>query len=176
MFSGIDGSASEDRTPDVGPVGIYRARFGPLVVSAIVKFRLRPEIAVELVQNVFLRYFSGRYAPRNAKPWLAKAVFRECVEYKESPAFREEALGGSGDLPDASHDPTADLERRILVGQAVGGLENRSREVLHLHYIQGFTAREIAKRLGTTESYTENLISKGLREAKEALMEGRRKR
>lgn len=151
----------------------FRERSTRLIAIAVRQCHMQPQVAAELVQVVLTRFLSGKYAPDHEQAWLAKAVVRECVSYNERLARREIYVGASCDLPHAVHDPRAQVDAEILVNELVTGLESRSAEVLHLHYIQGFTAREIAEKLDTSESYAENLISKGLREAKEFL-EGRR--
>jgi RNA polymerase sigma factor (sigma-70 family) len=54
-------------------------------------------------------------------------------------------------------------EKIELLGEAVGALPERCRQIVVLHKIQGLSQREVATRLGISERTVENLVARGVR-------------
>ena len=54
-------------------------------------------------------------------------------------------------------------EKIELLGEAVGTLPDRCREIIVLHKIQGLSQREVAARLGLSERTVENQVARGVR-------------
>lgn len=104
----------------------------------------------------------------NPKAWLVGAVCNASRRYWRERARREHTEGTS--IDDLATPPEVvdidRLEREILVRRLLEELQPRQREVLRLHYFDGFTATEIADKLDTTVRYAQKLIWKALSKAR----------
>lgn len=81
---------------------------------------------------------------------------------------------------ETSYDPTADPGDQIeikevinLVGEAVGGMDQKSKTILVLYYLQEMTLAEIGQILGVTESRVCQLQSKALQALRAHLGDGK---
>jgi RNA polymerase sigma factor (sigma-70 family) len=147
-------TASPDaESDDAGHEDFYRAYFRAYIVFAVRSFGLRQEIASEIVQEVFGRLLSARYSVQNRRAWVTKTVVRECIAHKRKEIGVEVPLevveGRTGG------DPATKLIQRLLVEAGLGELGVRDREILRLHYFEGFTVKEIAGIQGISEAYAE---------------------
>jgi DNA-directed RNA polymerase specialized sigma24 family protein len=140
---------------DAAHEAFYRTAFTVYVVYAMRSFGLRAEVAAEVVQEVFGRLFSGKYAVQNVQAWVTKLVMRESLlarQREAGPAVPfDEALGP------ASPDPSLHLVHTLFLETGLGDLETQDRELLRRHYYEGFTMREIAAQRGISEAYAERL-------------------
>lgn len=115
-----------------------------------------------------MSYFTAGCHIDNPRAWLVGAVCNASRSYWRHRARVEDVEGTPiGDLLTAAEVPDiAGLERTIFVKSLLERVRPRTREVLRLHYFEGFTAKEIASRLGTTAAYAQRLISRALREVR----------
>lgn len=104
--------------------------------------------AEDVMQEVFLAYYreleQGREV-RHLKAWLLTATRNRCYNVirdgrREQPA---------DELPDiaARSDPFADLQGQDVVDRALACLNDDERLVFCLHYLDGYTYRQIAEGL-----------------------------
>ena len=63
----------------------------------------------------------------------------------------------------AVSDTLGAREKIELLGEAVGALPDRCREIIVLHKIQGLSQRDVATRLGLSERAVENQVARGVR-------------
>ncbi|MEO8036055.1 MAG: sigma factor-like helix-turn-helix DNA-binding protein, partial [Acidobacteriota bacterium] len=59
-------------------------------------------------------------------------------------------------------------ERQLLVEQALASVSERSQRVLRMHYMEGYSAREIAETLATSTRYAEKMIHVAMRDVRSA--------
>ena len=118
--------------------------------------------AEDVFQNVFLKYaMSGQIfeSPEHEKAWLIRVASNQCRDVlrsflrRHTVSLDEETLAEVG-IPQESLD----------VLDAVWSLPKAYREVIYLHYYEGYTAPEIAKILGKNPNtvYTHLSRAKGL--------------
>jgi RNA polymerase sigma-B factor len=74
-----------------------------------------------------------------------------------------------GDLIAADPADTLSAEARIMLAPAVRSLGDRDRHILQRRFFDGLTQREIAKELGITQMQVSRLLSRILRELRQAL-------
>jgi RNA polymerase sigma factor (sigma-70 family) len=147
----------------------FRSLVDGLTAFARARMGVPAPVASEIAQTVLARFLSGRYDVKSELAWLRKAVARECADYHSKLSRSEVYMGTAAELPDRGRDPIPQIHSELLAKRVVAELPARSGEVLRLHYLLGFTAAEVGERLGISASYAENLISKGLAEAKALL-------
>jgi RNA polymerase sigma-70 factor (ECF subfamily) len=93
--------------------------------------------------------------------WLYTIARRFCIKKRRRSKFapsREESLHASGadaarHLPDPAPDPeqtASNRELATILTQAIDALDPRQREVLVLRDVEGFSAPEVARILGTS--------------------------
>lgn len=73
-----------------------------------------------------------------------------------------DVLGG----PDEGFDQT---DRRLLVREGLGALEEREREIVRLRFFAGLTQREIADRVGVSQMHVSRLLRRSLSEMRDRL-------
>lgn len=125
------------------------------------RFYVPREALDDVVQEVFLSYFLARDSVRDVRSWLVGAACNACRRYWMVHHARKEA-------PLPLERPGPDEEaflRALTVRQIVQRLPSPYRQTLKLHYFEGLTDREVARRLGTTTRYAKKLIHESLREA-----------
>lgn len=142
------------------------------------KFNIPPADAESVVNEVFTAYLLRRDSVRNTRTWLIGAVCHASRAY-----WRDAAR--TSPLPEDLHeyvDPDSPgLEGRIVdrvtMARALTEVGPKCRETLRMYYAEGYSAAEIASRLGTTSGYVMQLLHtcrKRVREAYDALKDRKR--
>jgi RNA polymerase sigma factor (sigma-70 family) len=117
--------------------------------------------AEDLTSETFERALRYRksYDPRKGEPvaWLL-GIAKRCVDGR---GLRPELLSESPDEPSRA-DVEEDVVRRLTVARAVGGLDDRDRELIALRYGADLTARQIAEMLGARTNAIEVALHRAL--------------
>ena len=141
-------------------------------------------MAEELAQEIFFRVYRAapRYRP-DAKfsTWLFRIATNVCLNEvrKTRYKFKEESL----DTPYKSektemetefddrqaHDILEDKEREMLVRQAITELPEKQRAALLLRVYDGFSYKEIGKKIRRSESSVKTIIHRGRQSLKMSL-------
>jgi RNA polymerase sigma-70 factor (ECF subfamily) len=61
----------------------------------------------------------------------------------------------------------SEREKIQVLGEAIGSLPARCREVMFLHKIKGLPQREVAAELGLTEKIVEHEVTRGVKRCRE---------
>jgi RNA polymerase sigma factor (sigma-70 family) len=141
-------------------------------VAHALAFRLvrQAQVAEEIVQEAFLAVWRTpeRYDPArgSVRSWLMGTVHHRAVDaVRREQAQRRRADQAAALVPRVAEDPTdevlsaLDLPReRRLVQEALAGLPDEQRDVIHRMYFDGMSQSQIAERtglpLGTVKSRT----------------------
>ena len=100
--------------------------------------------AEDVLQTVFLKYALSRVEFESAeheKAWLIRVASNQCKDVLRNVFRRRTVSLEEADLPGAAPEQPDVLE-------AVRALPRAYREVIYLHFYEGYTAPEIAKILG----------------------------
>ena len=117
--------------------------------------RDREDLASEVFFRIHRR-MADLDPSRPVRPWLFAFAARVASEHRKRAQTRNEGLGAAGDAGSSAVEPrsahgNADRE---LVGLAMESLDIDKRAVFVMHFVDGFTAPEIARALdiplGTT--------------------------
>lgn len=110
--------------------------------------------AEDVFQTVFLKYALSNQrfeTPEHEKAWLIRVTVSTCRDLLKS-FFRKHTVS----LEEIPESPSPASARQTEVLEAVRSLPKDYREVVYLHYYEGYTAREIAQllRKNTNTVYT----------------------
>ena len=122
------------------------------------------EEAEDVCQTVFLKLLEQkRIEPGKEKQWLLRVTANECKNLLRSHWWKhtsplEDSLG--------VESPEGDRTLQLLLS-----LEPKYRVVLHMHYYEGFSTKEIASLLRITQSAVTTRLSRGRKLLKELMEE-----
>jgi RNA polymerase sigma-70 factor (ECF subfamily) len=129
--------------------------------------------AEDVTSEVFERALRYRrsYDERRGQPlhWLL-GIARRCVDDALSARVRARRLEET-ELESAS-DPGVDVIQRVTLAAAIGGLDERSRDLLALRYGADLTARQIGELLGMKTNAVEVALHRTLTRLRSELGEG----
>ena len=121
----------------------------------------------DVFQNVFLKYmlcdkpFKDR---EHEKAWLLRVAINACKDYVKS-FFRRNAIP----LETLREMEAGGMEDHREVLDAVLALPGKYKDVIYLHYYEGYSAFEIGRILGKKENTVYSLLSRGRGMLKEEL-------
>jgi len=174
---GDDGGSAKPPT-GTGVEDAYRKHAHLLRSIAESKFNIPPGDAEGVVNEVFTAYLLRRDSVRNARTWLIGAVCHASRAYWRD-AARTSPM--PADLHEYVDPDSPGLEGRIIdrvtMARALTEVGPKCRETLRMYYAEGYSAAEIASRLGTTSGYVMQLLHtcrKRVRRAYNALKDRKR--
>ncbi|HWW20192.1 MAG TPA: sigma-70 family RNA polymerase sigma factor [Steroidobacteraceae bacterium] len=152
---------------------LYRTLSKP-VYTLLRRFVVRPAIAEELLQDVFVEILRNlnHYSGIGSFPgWVRSIAVNKALMYLRSPWHRSLSwLGADGiqsiheESVAAIHDSfDSDLERALAALPAV------SRAVVWLHDVEEMTHAEIARLFGRTASFSKSQLARAHRELRDRL-------
>ncbi|HZW14920.1 MAG TPA: sigma-70 family RNA polymerase sigma factor [Brevundimonas sp.] len=135
---------------------LLNRRLAGLEIDDIIQETYARLIAVESVAGV-----------RNPKTYAFQAAYSVMVTHVRRSrviAFQTvsdiDQLGALADEPSPEHS-VADRDELQHLGEAIASLPARIRDVFILRRVEGFSQREVAQRLGISESTVEKHMSRG---------------
>jgi len=162
-------TAEPEATVDPQDVGGLYVEYRMLLLSvACRKFRVPETDAENLIQDVFLSYLQAGTKVENIRSWLVAAMCNASRHYYRATGRTESLPEDYNERSDPDSDAVAEkLAREITLRQALGYLQPRCRETLHLHYFEGRSAGDMAREMSTTNRYAEKLIHNCLKRVRE---------
>ncbi|MEJ2862541.1 sigma-70 family RNA polymerase sigma factor [Actinomycetospora flava] len=143
---------------------IYR-RYGDALYDFCLGMLRDPDVAADCVQDVFCTAATrlGQLREHDKlRPWLYAIARHEALARLRG-RRREQVADELPDRPSPEHGPEAQAavgELAALVAAAAGGLSDRDRTVLELHYRHGLDGRELADALGVSATNANTLVSR----------------
>lgn len=168
---GGGGDDSKPKSPATLPCveDAYKKHCDLLRHIAETKFNIPPADADAIVSEVFTAYLLRRDTVRNARNWLIGAVCHASRAYWRD-AARTSQL--PEDTPELADTNAPGLEGQILdrvtMARALAQIGPKCREALRMYYAEGYSAAEIATRLGTSSGYVMQLLHTGRKRVREA--------
>jgi len=124
----------------------------------------------DLIQETYSRLLRAREAGRitHTRGFLFTAARNIAIDlirrrYSQLPASEEATLELPNEEPGVQDQIDHELRLQILV-EAIDALPERCREVMMLRYLDGFSYREIAERLGRSPETVKIHLVKGMRD------------
>lgn len=124
-----------------------------------------PADAEDIVQEVFLRLMTKAPDFRNEeheKAWLIRTTLNCASNLRKSAAYQN--------LPLEDTIPTLQPEQYVLLS-AVRSLPDKYSAVIHLHYYEGYTLKEISKLLGLPVPTVGTRLTRGREKLRQLLKE-----
>ncbi len=121
----------------------------------------------DVFQNVFLKYMlhdEAFFDDEHEKAWLLRVSINACKDYLKS-FFRRNVV--SLETVYEMEAVVPEDHREVL--EAVLSLPDKYKDVIYLHYYDGYSAAEIGKILGKRENTVYSLLSRGRKLLKEKL-------
>lgn len=145
----------------------YRTMFG-----VCLRYTQDREVAEDILQEGFIKVFSniGRYRGTGSlEGWIRRIMVNTALEHHRKMARflplvdLDEAMDA-----DAGHDVIADLgEQEIL--KLIQALPDGYRTIFNLYAIEGYTHREIAKKLEISEGTSKSQFARARRTLQESI-------
>ncbi|MCZ7533278.1 MAG: RNA polymerase sigma factor [Acidimicrobiia bacterium] len=120
-------------------------------------------LAEDLTQETFLsavKTMPGTLASPEA--WIITVARRRLVDHIRHKNRRPRTVSRDVDVASPGWPPDWSVDERRLV-VALSRLASSQRLVLILHYVDGFSVREVAQRVGRSVVATESLLARGRR-------------
>ena len=121
----------------------------------------------DIFQTVFLKYVLSSVSFRDGeheKAWLIRVTINACKDQLRS-FFRSHTVPLEAVVEQAAPDGTR--HREVL--EAVLSLPQRCRDVVYLHYYEGYTAPEIGRMLGRNVNTVYTLLTRSKKLLREKL-------
>lgn len=132
------------------------------------KFRVPESEAEALIQEVFLSFMTTTSKIENVKAWLVAAMCNASRHYWRVQGRTESLPENFDDHSDPSSAGIAETMAEVItMQQALDYLQPRCRETLYMHYYEGLSANDVARRQDTTSRYAEKLIHNCLKRVRE---------
>jgi RNA polymerase sigma-70 factor (ECF subfamily) len=151
-----------------------------LVYRVVFGFGRNREDALDLCQAVFLKAFRALASFRSEstfRTWLLRIAHHEGLNRARSERRRGETTELDPDSPALSAPAVQETgllarEQSGRISRALGALHGRYRTAIVLRYRDGMPIREIADVLDVSETMTKNLLFRGVRQLRRAVVEG----
>lgn len=121
---------------------------GPALYRYALMLTTRPDVAMDVVHDVFRALMAGGAAPHEAAPYLWRAVRNRAYSALRTRRVRAEVP--LAPLLEAADGYAADPALRLALEQGLRALTVEQREVVHLHAFEGRTFQEIADASDTS--------------------------
>lgn len=125
----------------------------------------------DVLQEVFLKYVLhsvGFESKEHEKAWLIRVTLNACKDLKRR-LFRHSTVP----LDVLSEEAASVMPEQMEILEVVLSLPAKYKDVIYLHYYEGYTAREIGTMLHKKENTVYSLLSRGRELLKQKLGGGR---
>ena len=142
-------------------------QYSDMILRLCTVYLKNPTDAEDILQNVFLKYalsekhFEG---PEHEKAWLLRVTVNACKDWVKS-FFHSRTVS----LEDWKEYAPEITPEQYAVMEAVWSLPKQYRDVIYLHYYEGYTAPEIAGILKRNPNTIYTHLHKGKELLKELL-------
>ena len=140
-------------------------RYADMVTRLCLVYLKNDADAEDIFQTVFLKYTMNSpefESEEHEKAWLVRVTKNACKDLLKS-FFRSRTVS----MEELVNECAEDIDDNSYVMQALLSLPKKYREVIYLHYYEGYTAPEISKILGKNT----NTVYTNLHKAKQLLRE-----
>ena len=118
--------------------------------------------AEDVTQDVFVKLLTNRPVlyPGREKSWLLKVALNKCRDLWRSSWVRKVVLGHPAFELFPAEDEIGRAADSIALAEAVNSLSPEFKEVVLLHYYQGYSVVEISEMLGVAEGTVSSRLSR----------------
>lgn len=118
--------------------------------------------AEDVTQDVFVKLMVTRPSliPGKEKSWLLKVTLNRCRDLWRSSWLKKVILGHPAFELFPANDEIGNISEQIALAEAVNHLPAEFKEVVLLHYYQGYGVSDIAEILGIAEGTVSSRLSR----------------
>ena len=142
-------------------------RHADVLYRLALSYMKQKEDAEDVVQDTFVRYFCGFHLPMSEeqeRAWLIRVTINRCHDLLRKRSYRmHDPLEDVTDLT-AAENPEA---KELL--ELVWNLPEKYKDVIILHYLEGYSVEEAARILGVSPSAIKMRLKRGRESLKEEL-------
>ncbi len=149
---------------------VYQAR--PMLRRVFQRFRVSPEDAEDLLQNVLIQFLRKRDEINQPDRWIVGAVRHECLGFLRKQRHQLHQAVDSALLelaPDPSAASAEHQSTRLALEQILKRVRPRCRQLLDARYLMGYTLAETAEKVGCRPSSVDQLVRRCVSALKELL-------
>jgi RNA polymerase sigma factor (sigma-70 family) len=155
-------------------------KYKALVYSAPFRYRMSPQDAADIFQEVWLDLYSelpNLRRPGALRGWLISVSWHKCFQWKRRLSRFERAASDSDPEPAGAEVPFPEwkvqMERQQMLRDAVAGLPERCQRMVHMLFFQEppIPYSEVARQLGLAEGSIGFIRGRCLRKLRAALEE-----
>lgn len=130
--------------------------------------------AEDVVQDVFVRLMTTNppLQPGKEKAWLLKVAMNRCRDLWRGAWLKRVVLGGPTFELIPAPDEFSQIGDRQAMMSAINRLPAMFKEVILLHYYQGYGIAEIAEMMELPEGTISSRLSRARKKLEEVLLEG----
>ena len=125
------------------------------------------EDAEDIVQEVFTKYFCGFHLPlkgEQEKAWFIRVTINQCQDALRKRSYRQhDSLEEVAEMVGGREPKTDELS------EVLEKLPDKYKDVIVLHYLEGYSVEEVAKILGLSASATKMRLKRAREFMKEEL-------
>jgi RNA polymerase sigma factor (sigma-70 family) len=145
---------------------LYEEYYPLLHTIVTTRFSIPAEDASGVIHDVLLSYLRSRETIRWERNWLLSAVCNASRGYWARRGEREDVTdsldSGSSVAEPVEADTAEQIGLRLTAIRILEGLSENDREMLRLHYLEGYTSVEIAERMNLTGGTVRKRLHDGL--------------
>jgi len=133
------------------------------------------ERALDALQDVWVRVFRDIRRlrdPASLRPWLYRLTYGIAIDRLRRDSSRKRAEDAHAGRFEETAEPTFSRQDADAIHQALDRLDLRYREILVLHFLEGFSLEEIAAVVGCPEGTVKSRMHHAKQAMKELLLRG----
>ena len=161
--------------------GVLINRYERLIYRICYRHAQRPDAAMDLVQNVFLKVhqrLSSYSGAGTFKGWMLRMTHNECVDWLRKHRHEQFSVDiDDADLPAANDAPENELSQhqsRVVLQNELAKLSEKHRLAVSLRYFEQCSLNEIAEVLQCTEGTVKSILFRALSKLRGRLVFQRR--
>lgn len=141
--------------------------YADMLYRLALSYMKHKEDAEDVVQEVFTKFFTGFHLPMNReqeKAWFIRVTINQCHD-----ALRKRSYRLHDSLDEVREISSKDEENTDELLDTIQKLPDKYKDVIILHYLEGYSVEEVAKMLAISGSATKMRLKRAREFLKEEL-------
>ena len=133
--------------------------YADMLYRLALSYMKQKEDAEDIVQEVFTKYFCGFHLPLSGeqeKAWFIRVTINQCHD-----ALRKRSYRMHDSVEDVAEVAGATVDEPDELFDVLQSIPDKYKDVIILHYLEGYSVDEITKMLGISASATKMRLKRG---------------
>ena len=133
--------------------------YADMLYRLALSYMKQKEDAEDIVQDVFTKYFCGFHLPLSGeqeKAWFIRVTINQCHD-----ALRKRSYRLHDSVEDVAEVAGATMDEPDELFDVLQNIPDKYKDVIILHYLEGYSVEEITKMLGISASATKMRLKRG---------------